>query len=98
MGLYVVHVRIEDEGLVSEDRIVGPFRSEDVAVGVSELVRGRTYTRFVKNKGLIGRTGVYPDLCVKAEVKELHSGAAKYHYDWAEEQLLATIQTKKGNR
>jgi hypothetical protein len=91
MSLYMVHVRIIDGPVEKAHRMVGPYRSEEAAMKVVDLVRGRVYTRLIKNKSLLGRLGDYPHLRVAAEVHQLHGDAAKYHYDWAESQVMNII-------
>lgn len=92
MTLYVVHLEVDDGDGWSQDRIIGPYRSEEAARAVAELVRGRAYTRLVKRRGLIGSTGAHPDVTVMTTVRPLHNEAAKYHYDWAEALVLEIIK------
>lgn len=88
MSLYVVLVTVMDESVTEAERIVGPYRSEEAAQKVADLIRGRAYTRLVKRRGLIGLDGEHPYISIQAEVRKLHNEAAKYHYDWAEDVVL----------
>lgn len=88
MSLYVVNVEIKHKDVSLASRIVGPYKSEAGAQRVAELIRGRAYTRLVKNRRLLGQTGEHPEMKVAANVRVLHNEAAKYQYDWAEDNVL----------
>lgn len=95
MSLYVVHVEIVDNWITHADRIVGPYRSEDAAQKVADVIRGRVYTRLVKRRALLGQTGRYGDqIKVDAVVRQLHNEAAKHHYDWLEDTVLKLIDER----
>ena len=88
MSLYVVCLTVTDEFVSEGERIIGPYRSEEAAQKVADLIRGRAYTRLIKKRHLIGLDGQHPDVRIEADVRRLHNEAAKYHYDWAEEIVL----------
>ena len=95
MSLYVVQVEVVDNLVTHADRIVGPYRSEDAAKKVADVIRGRIYTRLVKRRGLLGRTGKHGDhVKVDVVVRRLYNEAAKYHYDWLEDTVIKLIDER----